>query len=180
METLKNIQSLARLGKILSKIAFILSLVGVFGCVAGLLSLAFGRGTLLQIGNMALHSLIPVSSGFNLKAIAGALSGWLIICAGEAALSRFALLYFTRELTDGTPFTQRGAKELLRLGILTIAIPIGCTVAAAIVHGIVMGFFDVSADLPLESEAPVVLGVAFLIISLLCRHGAELTQGAKG
>ena len=157
METLKIIQSLARLGKILSKIAFILSLVGVFGCVAGLLSLAFGSGTLLQIGNVALHSLIPVSSGFNLKAIAGALSGWLIICTGEAALSRFALLYFTRELTDGTPFTQRGAKELLRLGILTIAIPIGCTVAAAIVHGIVMGFLTFRPIFRLKAKRPLSL-----------------------
>ena len=36
-------------------------------------------------------------------------------------------LYFKNELADGNPFTLRGAKELMRLGILTIAIPLGKT-----------------------------------------------------
>ena len=42
------------------------------------------------------------------------------ICAGEAVLAKFAEHYFKRELTDGTPFNLGGAKELMRLGILTI------------------------------------------------------------
>ena len=176
METLKIIQSLARLGKILSKIAFVFSFIGIFGCIASLLSIAFGRGTLLRLGNVALHSLVQASSGFNLKALSGTLFGWLIICIGETVLARFAVLYFTRELADGTPFTQRGANELLRLGILTIAVPIGCSLSAAIVQGIVMGFLDITADLPIESEAPIFLGAAFLISSLLCRYSAELMQ----
>ena len=37
-------------------------------------------------------------------------------------------------------FTLAGAKELLRLGILTITIPTGCAVVGSIVEGIIARF----------------------------------------
>ena len=50
MKSLNTIQSLSKLGKVLSKIAFILAVVGFCGCIAGLLSLSFGNGGLLKLG----------------------------------------------------------------------------------------------------------------------------------
>ena len=58
------------------------------------------------------------------------------ICAGEAVLSKFAEHYFKRELADGTPFNLGGAKELMRLGIFTICIPIGTQIIAEIVYAV--------------------------------------------
>ena len=42
MRSLKTIQKLSSLGSILSKIAFVLSVVGFCGCIAGLIGLRFG------------------------------------------------------------------------------------------------------------------------------------------
>ena len=44
--------------------------------------------------------------------------GWLIVCAGQAVLAKFAETYFKNKLQAGTPFTFGGAKELLRLGVM--------------------------------------------------------------
>ena len=77
--------------------------------------------------------------------------GWLIVCAGQAVLAKFAETYFKNKLQAGTPFTFGGAKELLRLGVLTL-------------------------DLSFDNGASIVLGVMFLPGSLPCRYGAELTQ----
>ena len=67
----------------------------------------------------------------------------MVVCAGEAVLAKFAEVYFQNELQAETPFTLAGAKELLRLGILTITIPTGCAVAESIVEGVIVGFMKV-------------------------------------
>lgn len=180
MNTLNTIQKLSNIGKVLSKIAFIFSVIGFCGCIAGLISLNFGNGSLIKIGGVTIHGLIDNSMGYNIKSICAALSGWLIVCAGEAVLTKFAEIYFKNELQAETPFTFDGAKELLRLGILTIAIPTGCAVVSEIVTGIVGSFMhvnkDVAVDLYFDNESSIVLGVMFIVMSVLCRHGAELRK----
>lgn len=143
MKSLQTIQKLFKIGKILSRIAFIFSVIGFCGCIAGLLSLSFGNGSLIKLGGVTLHQLISEEYGYNIKGITASLSGWLVVCAGEAVLAKFAEVYFQNELQAETPFTLAGAKELLRLGILTITIPTGCTVAESIVEGVIIGFMKV-------------------------------------
>ena len=105
MKSLNTIQKLSKIGKVLSKIAFIFSVIGFCGCIAGLLSLNFGNGRLIKIGGVTLHGLIPEEYGYNIKSITATLSGWLIVCAGEAVLAKFAESYFKNELKAKTPFT---------------------------------------------------------------------------
>lgn len=155
------------------------SVIGFFGCIAGLISLNFGNGSLIKIGGVTIHGLIDTSMGYNIKIICAALSGWLIVCAGEAVLAKFAEIYFKNELKAETPFTFDGAKEQLRLGILTLAIPTGCAVVSEIVTGIVGSFMhvskDIAADLYFDNESSIVLGIMFIVMSVLCRYGAELS-----
>lgn len=112
--------------------------------------------------------------------IAAALAAWAIVCAGEAVLAKFAERYFENELKAGTPFTFAGAKEMLRLGILIIAVPTGCAVAGSIVEGLVAGFMEVEKaavmDMRFGNEMSITLGVMFILAALLCRYGAELRQ----
>ena len=58
MKSLDTIQKMSKIGKFLSKIAFIFSVIGFCGCIAGLLSLSFGNGSLIKIGGVTLHGLI--------------------------------------------------------------------------------------------------------------------------
>ena len=41
MKSLNTIQKLSKIGKVLSKIAFIFSVIGFCGCIAGLLSITY-------------------------------------------------------------------------------------------------------------------------------------------
>lgn len=182
MKSLKAIHTLSKIGRVLSKIAFIFSVIGFCGCIAGVLGMCFGADGIIKIGGVTLHGLIAEEYGYNIKSITALLFGWLVVCAGEAVLSKFAEAYFKNELKAGTPFTLAGAKELLRLGILTAAIPVGCTVAGSIVRGIIIGFLQVekadALDICLDNTASVMLGVMFIVGALLCRYGAQL--GEKG
>lgn len=183
MQSLNTIQTLSKIGKILSKIAFIFSVTGFCGCIAGLLSLNCGDGSLIKLGGITLHSLISDEYGISTGIITAALSGWLIIFAGEAVLAKFAETYFGNELAAGTPFTHAGAKELLRVGILTLAVPTGCAVIGSIVEGILASFMEVekasAMDLYFNNESNIALGVMFIVVSLICRYGAELITSDK-
>lgn len=184
MKSLSTIQTLSKIGKVLSKIAFIFSVIGFCGCIVGLLSMNLGNGSLIKFGGVTLHGLISSDYGYNINSITAALSGWMVICAGEAVLAKFAEVYFKNELTAGTPFTLAGAKEMLRLGILTLAIPTGCAVVGSIVEGIIVGFMKVekaaAMDLYFDNESSIALGVMFIVISLLCRYGSELQENKDG
>ena len=98
--------------------------------------------------------------------------------AFSSILCRFAEKYFANELKAGTPFTFDGAKELMRLGILAIVIPLSAKALAAIVYAVL--------KLLLEGvEAPkdwygisVGLGMMMIVTAVICRYGAELKEGA--
>ena len=171
MRSLKTIQKLSSLGSILSKIAFVLSVVGFCGCIAGLIGLRFGSDAVLKLGNIRLHGLIANEYGRAAESVAAALCGW------EAVLAKFAECYFKNELRAETPFTLAGAKELQRLGILALAIPLGSSLLGSIAEGLAAGLLNTetatAAELYFDNEASLVLGLMFLLGSLLCRYGAE-------
>lgn len=183
MKSLKTIQTLSKIGRVLSKIAFILSFIGFGGCAVGLLSLGFGSENVFKIGGVTLHGLIDNAWGYDLRSLAAALFGWMIVCAGEAVVAKFAEIYFRNEGKAGTPFTLAGANELLRLGILTLAISTGCAVVGSAVEEIFAGFMNVetigATDLYFNNGGNIGLGIMFLVISLLCRYGAELIQNDR-
>lgn len=180
MKSLKTIQTLSKMGKVLSKIAFIFSALGICGCIAGLLTLLFDNGGLIRIGGVTLHSLIPENSGYNMKSISAALSDGIIACAGEAVVAKFAENYFKHELQAGTPFTSTGAFELKRLGILTIAVSAGCAVLRTIVQELVAGFTGaVLMENTYDCESSVVIGIMFIVMSIYCKYGAEVIEDGE-
>ena len=178
MTSLSTIQKLSKLGKILSNLAFIFSIVGCIGCLLGMIALQTGAGSVLKLGGVTIHGLVGEISGVGNRGITAGLCGWLVICIGQAVLAKFAVLYFHHELAAGTPFTASGAQELLRLGIMTIAIPLGCDIAGSIVAGIAAGLMQTEPASGMaqnfDSSGSIVLGIMFLLGSLLCRYGAEL------
>lgn len=93
MKSLKTIQTLFKVGKILSRLAFMFALIGFCGCIAGLLSLKFGSGELIRIGDITLHRLLDTGTGQNTQSICAALSGWSIVCAGEGVVAKFAEIF---------------------------------------------------------------------------------------
>ena len=173
METLKIIQTLSKIGRDFSKIVFICCLVGFGGCAIGILSLGFG-GEIFKLGGITIHSMIEGHSSMSMPTIYTIMAVGMVLCVAEAVLSKFAELYFKNELADGNPFTLRGAKELMRLGILTIAIPLGTVIVCSIGVSIADNFFPEIEKLSYDGYSSVGLGVMMIVSSLLCRYGAKM------
>lgn len=182
-KNLEILQKLAKLGKILSKIAFIFSVIGICGSLVGVLDVIYGSGGVLKLGGVTAYSALAQFNAYNVKSIEAVLTAWMIVCAGEAVVAKFAELYFRGVLTAETPFTRTGARQLNRLGIITIVIPIVSVTLAEIVQEVMTGFMNTAADnrinLDFNNEASVVMGVMFIVGSVICAYGAELLQGEE-
>lgn len=177
MKSLNNIQTLSKIGKVLSKIAFIFSVIGFFGCIVGLASLTFDNGSLIKIGDIELHSLLMDNEGYKISSICAVLSGWMIVCAGEAVVAKFAEVYFKHELQAGTPFTSAGADELKRLGILSVAVSVGGAILGTILQELVVGFTSATMiETTYECKSAVFIGIMFIVMSIFCRYGAEVRE----
>ena len=175
MKTLKTIQTLSKIGKIISKIIFIFCLIAGIGCFVGIISLAVIPDG-FKLGGVTIHSMIEKNAEISIGTCYAAMAVCIVLCAGEAVLCKLAEKYFKNELAAGTPFTFDGAKELMLLGICTICIPIGTAVISGIVYGIMSSIFSGVADYSFSNATSVGLGVMFIVMSLLCRYGAEITQ----
>ena len=178
MKTLNIIQKLSKIGKVLSKVMFIFCIIGFCGCIVGILSMALGAPT-LKIGGVTLESILNTEAEVTVGTVYAAMAASMILCAGEAVLAKFAEHYFKRGLTDGTPFNLEGAKEMQRLGILTICIPIGAQIIAEIVYAVMEQTIQSVAPLRLDSAGSVALGVMFIVMSLICRYVADMYEESK-
>jgi len=169
MNTLKTVQVLSKTGKVLSKIVFIFCIIGFCGCIAGILSMALGVQT-LKLGGITLKGILQAEN-ISEKGVYAAMAAGMIFCAGEAVLAKFAEHYFRRELYDGTPFTSGGAGEMMRLGILAVCIPIGIQIIVSIIYA--ASGQAVQGTIDFGSSGSVALGIMFIVMSVICRYGAE-------
>ncbi len=173
-KSLKTIQTLSRLGKILSKIVFIFSIIGAVGCVIGAVAFAFGGTEILQAGEVTINGIISNDENLKADVLYSSLAVTFIMCFGEIIIAKVAENYFKNELKDGTPFTERGADEMRRLGIVTICVSLGTAILSGIVLGVIKAYFPEAGELPVEGFVSVGAGLAFLALSVVFRYGSTL------
>ena len=106
MNTLKTIQTLSKIGRILSKIVYICCVVGFCVCIVGIISLGLG-GEVFKLGGVTIHSIIESHSHMSMPALYTAMAVGIVLCAAEAVLSKFAEIYFKNELADRHYFILR-------------------------------------------------------------------------
>lgn len=171
MKSLKTIQKTLRVFQILTKIIMILTFLWAGLAALGMLSaMVWQRGGIVIGANREwLQALAKTSEPDGMTAFFLAQT---IQALADGTLLAFAYYYLKLEQADGTPFTQRGARQIRSLGIRTIVLSVvACIVIAAI--GATLG-------LPLDAVGnrglvyAVAMGVLLILASLVLRYGAEL------
>ncbi len=174
-KTLNTIQTVSKIAGILSTVGYVCCLVGAILCAAGILSLRFiPEG--FKIGGMTIQGLMEASEKLTTEDLYVMMTTFLIVLAGDAVVCKIAQRYFKNEFKAGTPFTCEGAKELLCLGVCAMVIPVAASMIAQLVcHILFPGNAD-AFDLSYDISSSVLIGALLLVMSLLCRHGAEVSQ----
>lgn len=173
-KSLKTVQTVC---KVLAEIAFVLLIVGAVLMLACGIFIGAGKlDALLLSGGLVLDDMLQ-QPGVTQDYIVAVFICFTIIIAAEAVVAKFINVYFKHELKAGTPFTFEGAKEMLRLGIITIAVPAGASLVATIVFGIMAA--DSGLDRTFNFEISLGMGLMFLALSPLLKHGTELRLRAQ-
>ena len=173
MKTLNTIQTISKIAKVISKIIFICSIVGLCLCIASIISLAIGTEG-LKLAGVTIQGILQDKGNISDGTLYASLARATVYCIGTIVLTKLSELYFKNELEAGTPFTFDGAKEMLRLGIFSICITIGQEIIASIVYSVLAKSLTDVAPLPeTEASGGVAIGIALIIISLICKYGAE-------
>ena len=80
MNTLKTIQTLAKIGKVFSKIIFVC-------CIVGIVSLALGAET-FKLGGVTIHSMIENEAGMRLPTLYASMAVGLLFWTCQEKCSR--------------------------------------------------------------------------------------------
>ena len=173
MKSLQTIQKTCKVFQALTKIAMLLCFVGsgllLVGLICGIVISSTGA---VIAGNM--ETLYRLTSSASFFEMIGTLLAEVVVTLTDALLFFHAWKYFSVEQADGTPFSQKGADLMKRLGILLIVLP---AVSAILAWGICTIFSVPQVKAPdLGSEASIVLGIMLILVSVILRYGAELTE----
>ena len=178
---LKTIQKLAKAGKVLSRIYWIFCIIGVVGCLVGIASLIMGVDQLLKIGEVTIYGILKDESGMTLASMYAAMGAGIISCIGGMIPAIFAERYFKNELKAGTPFTYEGAKEMKRLGVLSIVVPLVSTMLAELVIVVIGNKLGAAGNISIspDNSLSISFGIGLLIMSMIFRYGAGLEGKEK-
>lgn len=171
MKSLETIQKTFKVFEVLTKVAYILCIVGAVVSGVGVLCAAvqYNGGTVFSIIGEPLKIF---SDETNLLQKNVELLAATLMLASEAILLGLTRSYLKSELADGTPFTETGAKQLQKLAIRFIWIPIAA-IAGSEAIAIWQGVKSIGN---IGNFGNVITGIVLVLVSLIFRYGAELEK----
>lgn len=175
-KTLKTIQTISKVCKIFAEIAFVLLIALACILIAAAVGVAAGNTALISVNGSSVIDESLRQLGLSVEYMtAGCIAGALFLIA-EAVVAKFINVYFKHELKAGTPFTFEGAKEMLRLGIIALAVPVGASIVSAIVLAVMSASSGIANKISIDFSLG--LGLLFLALSPVLKYGAYLAQKA--
>lgn len=172
--TLKTIQTASKVAEIISKIVMICCIVGAFLCLVSIVLLAVGIDAALKLSGINIGSIIQNEANLSTAQLYLTISLGALISAANAIVAYFASNYFKNEQAAGTPFTFEGAKELFRLGVLSVIISVVSDTVSSIVESIIESSQQISFHMQIDLDGLFGFGIFMIVISYLCKYGAEL------
>ncbi len=171
MSALKSVMTIV-------KVLRILALIGAILCFIGALISILGASLMFMLPNLADTALIdniisdysPDLSVFKIGILVVVAA---ILSTAQGVVLLFGHIYLRNVEDAGTPFTRDGARELLRLGILTIVIPM----VSVAVGGIICLCTGIDDDF--SNTVELGIGVGMILLSRFFLYGAELEEKVK-
>ena len=171
-KNLKVIQVIAKVAYVISYIVFVCSIIGVVASTITIMLSAI----MFLINSPEINSLVG-TTGLDVLALCQECLVAIFACVGGIVAGFMAKRYFKYQCDVGTPFTEKGADMLLKLGVAVLIIE----VAIGTFEGITFAVYELF-NIPMGDatyETDMLLGIAFIVFSFVFKYGAELTEAKK-
>lgn len=164
MKSLQRVQKAAQILRILAKIGYIFAIVGTVCSVLGAIFCGvFGSNARVQEW-LAKEGETFVTREYVCHCICGAIG-----CAAGIAVAYFTLQFYDHELAAGTPFAKPLVKEIRKLGLLHILLPLAASIVVAVVSA------AMHTEVDFNASGSITAGIAYLLLSLPMDYGADLS-----
>lgn len=171
MNNLEKIQKTMKVFQTLTKIVMGFSFVAIaFTLVVGSVSLMADK---LPFGELLQRLLIEADRTIDNREIGIALLCESVVLVFGAIEAICVCRYFKLELSEGTHFTETGAKSITKLGILFIVVDI----LSAAFSSAMEKFAFVSEGI--EHGGGIGIGICLILLAMVVRYGAELEQRGR-
>lgn len=175
-KSLSTIQSLAKLGKVLSNIVFVASIVFTVICGLTALLIYLGLQETVNFNGVDIHGLVENASGYSTTELFSIAISGFFSSLFEAILSKTAAKYFKTQISAATPFTTTCAKGMKRLGILTIILPLVGIILGIAASGLLIDFNpdNIPSYTDFSGSLSISLGIMFIILGVVFKYGTEI------
>ncbi|MGM9961078.1 MAG: hypothetical protein ACI32F_07200 [Allobaculum sp.] len=173
MKQLQTIQKGMHIFEVLTKIFMVIAIVWAILVIGGLIGISVWKsgGSFAGLDADTVLSWTGVSG---MNELTSSMIENLVMAMISIVLCVFAGQYFKTEQADGTPFSDRGAYLVRRLGILNIAL----SIAGAVLCGIISEILNVGYEGWGDGDN-LVIGFILLLLSYIFQYGAELENRPK-
>lgn len=165
MKSLDRVQTIAKVLKILSKIVFIFSIV-ILSLLSVFLIVFCFVGNNVEFINFFAQMGIP----YEFNTVLCSLICLILQFIGSIIIYSKVVRLYKLELELGNPFDKPLIKEVRKVGVWRIVLPIVVSIIIAIVSACFGISFNVS------SLSGVTIGIVYLLVSCILEYGSELKR----
>lgn len=178
MKNFETIRKLSNLGRILSKIVFICSIIGICVVALCMVGIIVGFNYTEIVNEIAdiIASILQedIKMGANLNTLLTVVFVTTMIeLVGNLITAKYAENYFKKVIFNGTPFDEDNSKRLFKLGVLLIVIPLSASLINQVATSVFILKEGISGSFKLSVPSDVILGGLFIFMSYICKYGAE-------
>lgn len=163
----KNLETIQKISKVLGVITKVLFIMTMVGAVCSLAALVF---MFVCNGNADMVTKIESNGKYTMGQIIGYCIIGVVVCITHLIVLKAHRNYFLMEQKAGTPFTTEGAKAFRALGIMNIVAPMVCIIVSSIIASVSRIGDEI------HMEAGIGIGVAMILLSFVLAYGAELEK----
>ena len=180
MKSLKIIQTLCKIARVICIIIFVLSIIGAAGCLIGIILMPALKDEVIY-NHKTLEQLLE-KNGTNFNVALTAMIMAFVVCGVSIFLSKYTELFFKKEIEVGTPFNKDIVRRMRVLGVVHIVTGILTTVIVSSVIAIAVASnpdVENSRNFNLSNVSSLWFGIAMLIISLFANYDVEKEEALK-
>ena len=167
MKSLDVIQTICKILKILTMIAFVCSIIGAATSFVGAIILFCIRED-SALWQEAIKHFTETPPDLNYMRCN--LVGAVVTCSISAIIMGFAKRFYADEIAAGTPFDRTICKKMLKEGVLYLSL----SVVSVVVTAIVYACFGVSYEG--SNYSGFGTGIMFVLCWIICRYGADVKE----
>ena len=177
MKSLKRIQILVKICRVVCYILFACFIAGAAGCVLGMIILNFVKD--INLGNGSTLTAELAKNGITINGCYAMMAAGIVGCGVGIFLSIYTAHFFKKVIDEGTPFKRPLIRELRIVGLVNVLVNIGASILIGIGFGIAKGIDPGIGKLNNYSGVSIVFGLVLLLLSLFIEYPVELEESNK-